>query len=406
MTGKMPYDVATIEKQAKLEHQSLAITFPQIQKSDNWFALVYDKMQRCTLQWDCKPWMENSVCADFCQWLLAFDSKCRPQTADEALRHPWLARDECRVPPAPPKKPRQSSHLLPVEEEQEDRPVSSRCAENSFSKSDEIAMQTGSVEGEAPRSPTVPNHVHSKSVDDASIANAAVEMNSPAAETCVASDLTLECALSPVCATNISPEGKPSFKPGRQRPKPCNLSPVALSGEISTEALSDYFSVSITQEASNVNRVDTVDALDKYLAEAGSPKASTFQDRETPKTMVRRWQRGAGLSHIKFALASFSSDDSGDVGARHCKSAKLSPRSLHNACYSEPAMKRIHGPTTGIWNDRPISLKPQRKLCTLAEPVQDTNGRSQSALKPRPWKSRCAASITHCFFATASSSNY
>lgn len=94
MTGTMPYDLVKLEKEAKKEHRNFTVIKDQNGGKGSWLNAVYDKIKEAPPQWDCKPWTCNKPCADFCQKMLSFDDKCRPQTAEEALRHPWLANDE------------------------------------------------------------------------------------------------------------------------------------------------------------------------------------------------------------------------------------------------------------------------------------------------------------------------
>lgn len=99
MTGTMPYDLAKLEKQARMEHRNFS------KKSDtgnNWLSAVYYKMMGCPPKWDCDPWTQSKACSDFCRNLLAFKTESRPQTAEEALCHPWLAKDECQLIPLVP----------------------------------------------------------------------------------------------------------------------------------------------------------------------------------------------------------------------------------------------------------------------------------------------------------------
>eukprot|EP00746_Dinoflagellata_sp_MGD_P072659 gnl/MRDRNA2_/MRDRNA2_29473_c0_seq1.p1 gnl/MRDRNA2_/MRDRNA2_29473_c0~~gnl/MRDRNA2_/MRDRNA2_29473_c0_seq1.p1 ORF type:complete len:380 (+),score=74.50 gnl/MRDRNA2_/MRDRNA2_29473_c0_seq1:142-1281(+) len=94
MTGSMPYDVKKLEKDARKEHRNFSVVTEG--KNTYWFTTVYDKMLATPPNWLCEPWASNKACTDFCQKLLSFHHESRPQSAEEALRHPWLVKDECR----------------------------------------------------------------------------------------------------------------------------------------------------------------------------------------------------------------------------------------------------------------------------------------------------------------------
>jgi serine/threonine protein kinase len=74
MTGKMPYDHPVFKDY--WEH--------------NRPGGVYHSMKETSVDWSCSPWPEQPECMEFCQWLLAFDSQKRCESAEQALGHEWL----------------------------------------------------------------------------------------------------------------------------------------------------------------------------------------------------------------------------------------------------------------------------------------------------------------------------
>lgn len=81
MTGKLPRDDRIMEAIAEAEGRQ-------------WSEEIYMKVfYEDAVDWQCDPWPENYACRHFCQRLLHFFPQARPNSADEALAHPWLARE-------------------------------------------------------------------------------------------------------------------------------------------------------------------------------------------------------------------------------------------------------------------------------------------------------------------------
>jgi serine/threonine protein kinase len=74
MTGRQPFDDTIYE--AHYDYQNLE--------------QVYDKLLHATIDWTGDCWDSQSLCRDFCQWLLAFDPDSRPACAADAASHAWF----------------------------------------------------------------------------------------------------------------------------------------------------------------------------------------------------------------------------------------------------------------------------------------------------------------------------
>eukprot|EP00746_Dinoflagellata_sp_MGD_P123208 gnl/MRDRNA2_/MRDRNA2_57895_c0_seq2.p1 gnl/MRDRNA2_/MRDRNA2_57895_c0~~gnl/MRDRNA2_/MRDRNA2_57895_c0_seq2.p1 ORF type:complete len:342 (+),score=65.43 gnl/MRDRNA2_/MRDRNA2_57895_c0_seq2:97-1122(+) len=55
---------------------------------------LYDNLKQQRIDWDCEPWPDRPLALDLCKKLLAFDVEDRIQSAQEALKHPWLVQSD------------------------------------------------------------------------------------------------------------------------------------------------------------------------------------------------------------------------------------------------------------------------------------------------------------------------
>merc|ERR1719313_2105664 len=76
-TGKTPYPELTFCKQ-----------------KIGWQVATYKRMKRTPIDFDCSPWLCEGDSVDFCRAGLAFTPCDRPASADQALVHPWLAKEQ------------------------------------------------------------------------------------------------------------------------------------------------------------------------------------------------------------------------------------------------------------------------------------------------------------------------
>jgi len=89
MTGNMPYGDDVYEYGHEVQRAAAESPKCASPKRCNWHP-IYNSMREVQIDWQCNPWPEQPECRDFCERLLSFESRDRPQSCEEALKHPWF----------------------------------------------------------------------------------------------------------------------------------------------------------------------------------------------------------------------------------------------------------------------------------------------------------------------------
>merc|ERR1711959_729299 len=86
MTGDMPYsDEAMDFGHGSCGQPVTEVGSPGMRK-------IFKKLEGEKVDWECAPWPDFPLARDLCQKLMEFDPSKRINSAQEALKHQWLAK--------------------------------------------------------------------------------------------------------------------------------------------------------------------------------------------------------------------------------------------------------------------------------------------------------------------------